>query len=162
MLVFAVGAGAGWLGRGRLNDEGMERLGRRAAAAYLILDGPGVEALASSPLDDLSRMMSRTLGVRVQLRDPGSTGYRIAAARVVPQARGKAVQLVMRGLAGEIITFYFEGRPGATETPFRRVAGDGVTTLVWEDDNLACAMTSTMDADRLGQIGRRVYDALLG
>ena len=162
LLILAVGAGAGWFGRERASDAGMERLGHQAAAAHLILNGRGAEPLGTSSLDELSRTMSSALGVRVELRDPSSTGYKLVAARIVPQAKGRAVQLVMRGSAEEMITLYFEGRPGASETPFRRIPGDGLTTLVWEDDDLACAITGTLDAGRLADVGRRIYAALLG
>jgi anti-sigma factor RsiW len=162
VLILAVGAVAGWFGRERINDAGMERLGHQAAAAHLILNSPGVESLATSSLDELSRRISSTLGIRVQLRDPSSTGYMLVGARIVPQAEGRAAQLVVRGPADETITFYIEGRPGAKETPFRRIAGEGLTTLVWEDDDLACAITSTLEPKKLEEVGRRIYDALLG
>jgi anti-sigma factor RsiW len=157
-----VGAAVGWFGRERVNDTGMERLANQAAAAHLILSGPGVESLATSSLGELSRSMSIALGVRTELRDPSSTGYKIVGARIVPQAKGRAVQLVMRGPADETITFYFEGRLGAKETPFRRIAGNGLTTLVWEDDNLGCAITGALEPKRLEEVGRQVYDTLLG
>jgi len=162
VLILAVGVGAGWFGRERISDADTERLAHRAAAAHLILNGPGAQPIATSSLDELSRSMSDALGVKVELRDPSSSGYRIAAARIVPQAQGRAVQLIMSGPAEQTITFYFEGRPGAEETPFRRIAGGGLTILVWEDDNLACAITGTMDAKELAEVGRRIYDALVG
>jgi anti-sigma factor RsiW len=162
VLLLAVGATAGWFGRERVNDTGMERLAGQAAAAHLILIGPGVESLATSSLDELSRSMSSALGVRTKLRDPSSTGYKIVAARIVPQAKGRAVQLVMRGPDDETITFYFEGRKGAKETPFRRIASDSLTTLVWEDDDLACAITGMLESKKLEAVGRQVYDTLLG
>jgi anti-sigma factor RsiW len=162
VLLLALGGVAGWLGRERVDGTDLQRLAHQAASAHLILDGPGVQTLATSSLDELSRMMSSALGIRTQLRDPSASGYRIVGARIVPQAKGRAVQLVMRGPANETITFYFEGRPGAKESPFRRIAGDGVTTLVWEDDDLACAITGTLEPQKLEQVGRRIYDALLG
>jgi anti-sigma factor RsiW len=162
VLLLAVGASAGLLGRDRINEADLDRLAHQAAAAHLGLNGPGAKTVASSSLNELSRMMSSALGVRTELRDPSSTGYTIVGARIVPQAEGRAVQLVMRGPADETITFYFEGRPGATESPFRRIAGNGVTTLVWEDDDLACAITGTLKPEQLEDIGKRIYDALLG
>lgn len=162
VLIFVVGAGAGWFGRQRIGDPDTQRFARQAAVAYLLLNGPEGELLPTSPLDELSRAMSIVLGVRTELHDPSSTGYKIVSARAVSRASGRAVQLVMRSLADDMITFYFEGRPGATETPFRRIAADGVTALVWEDDDLACAIIGTLEPEKLAEVGRRVYEALLG
>jgi hypothetical protein len=36
-----------------------------------------------------------------------------------------------------------------------------VPTVAWEDDDLACAISGTVEPERLEQIGRRLYDALL-
>src|SRR5262245_66329476 len=107
----------------------MERLGHQAAAAHLILNSPGVEPLATSSLDELSRRISSTLGIRVQLRDPSSTGYKIVGASIVPQAEGRAVQLVVRGPADETIKFYIEGRPDAKEWTIRHIEGEGNNKL---------------------------------
>jgi len=161
-LILVVGALAGWFGHERVSNTGMERLAYQAAAADLILNGPGAEPLATAPLDALSRAMSSALGVRKELRDQSGTGYRIVGARLVPHAKGRALQLVLQGSGGETITFFSEGRPGAKETPLRRIASDSLTTLVWEDDDLACAMTSTLEPGELEAVGRRIYEALLG
>jgi len=80
----------------------------------------------------------------------------------VPQVNGRAVQLVMRGPADEMITFYFEGRPGAKDSSFRRLAGDRLTTVVWDDDGRGCAITGSLEPKNLEDVGRRIYVALLG
>src|SRR5262249_60730273 len=46
VLILAVGAVAGWVGRERIKDAGMGRLGPQGAPAHLILKKPVLEALA--------------------------------------------------------------------------------------------------------------------
>jgi anti-sigma factor RsiW len=106
--------------------------------------------------------VSKALGVAVRLHDTGSAGFALLGGWVMPASKGQAVQLAFRDVHdNKVITLYFEGRPGAKETPFRRVAGASVPTVAWEDDDLACAISGTVEPERLEQIGRRIYDALL-
>jgi anti-sigma factor RsiW len=162
VLILAVGTISGWFARDRVTDTDMEQLGREAVAAHLILNSPGVEPLATSSLDDLSRMISDALGVQKRMQDPSSSGFSIVGAQLVPQAKGRAVQLVFKGPNDETITFYFEGRPGAKETPWWRIPGNDLNTFVWQDDDVGCAVTSTLEPKKLRDVGRRIYNALLG
>jgi anti-sigma factor RsiW len=162
LVLLGIGTGAGWIGRAYRDTTATARLANNAAAAYLILASPGAQPVASASLNDLSRTLSDALGVTTKLRDPSGSGYSITAVRLVPQAKRRAAQIVMRGPAGEMVAFYIEARPGATETPMWRVAADGLTTLVWEDDDLACAIIGTLPPDELERVGRKIYEALLG
>jgi anti-sigma factor RsiW len=162
LVLIGIGAAAGWSVRAHREATPTERLAHNAAAAYLILGSPGAQLVTSTSLDDLSRKLSGVLGVSIKLRDPNSSGYSIAAVRVVPQAKTSAVQIVMHGSTGDTVTFYIEARPGATETPMWHTTADGLTALVWEDDDVACAIIGTLAPDKLEQVGRKVYEALLG
>src|SRR4029077_1676159 len=98
--------------------------------------------------------VSKALGVTVQLHDTAAAGFALLGGWVLPAAKGQGVQLAFRDAKdNRVITMYLEGRPGAKETPFRRVAGDGVPTVAWEDDDLACAISGAVEPDRLGRIG---------
>ena len=56
---------------------------------------------------------------------------------------------------------YLEPRRGSKDTPFRPVAtGHGeLTTLVWTDDEIACAVTGALPPERLEQLARALYEA---
>jgi anti-sigma factor RsiW len=135
---------------------------RQAAAAYLRLAQGEPQPLQIASIDVLSASVSGALGVSVQLHDTAASGFTLLGGWVLPGSNGQAVQLAFRDVRDNtMITLYFEGRPGAKETPFRRIAGGGVPTVAWEDDDLACAISGTVAPERLEQIGRRIYDALL-
>jgi anti-sigma factor RsiW len=140
-----------------------DRFGRQAAAAYLTLAQTNPQPLQVASIESLSTTVSKALGVTVQLHDTAAAGFALLGGWVLPAAKGQGVQLAFRDVQdNKVITLYFEGRPGATETPFRRVAGGGVPTVAWEDDDLACAISGAVEPEQLEQVGRRIYDALLG
>jgi anti-sigma factor RsiW len=167
-VVLAVGLGGagGWglqVGFERLGQRHPDTFGQQAAAAYLTLAHANPQPLQVASIDDLSKNVSKALGVPVEFHDTAAVGFTLLGGWVLPAPKGQAVQLAFRDVHdNKVITMYLEGRPGAKETPFRRVAGGGVPTVAWEDDDLACAISGAVQPDQLEQIGRRLYDALLG
>jgi anti-sigma factor RsiW len=167
LLAIGIGGTADWaLDGGFAYDRFVQRqadvFGQQAAGAYLALAQTNPQALPVASLDGLSASVSKALGVAVRLHDTNAAGFALLGGWVMPASKGQAVQLAFRDVHdNKVITLYFEGRPDAKETPFRRVAGAGVPTVAWEDDDLACAISGAVDPERLEQIGRRIYDALL-
>jgi anti-sigma factor RsiW len=165
VLAIGLGGAGGWgahVGYGRLEQRQVDTFGQQAAAAYLTLAQATPQPLQVASIDGLSTSVSKALGVPVQFHDTASAGFTLLSGWVLPAPNGQAVQLAFRDVKdNKVITMYLEGRPGAKETPFRRVAGAGVPTVAWEDDDLACAISGTVDPERLEQVGRSIYDALL-
>jgi anti-sigma factor RsiW len=167
LLALGFGGAVDWgldggFGFGQFAQNQGDTFGRQAAAAYLTLAQTDPKPLQVASFDGLSSSVSKALGVTVQLHDTAAAGFALLGGWVLPAAKGQGVQLAFRDVKdNRVITMYLEGRPGAKETPFRRVAGDGVPTVAWEDDDLACAISGPVEPERLEQIGRRLYDALL-
>jgi anti-sigma factor RsiW len=167
LLALGVGGAVDWgLDGGFVFEQVTQRqvdtFGRQAAAAYLTLAQTNPQPLPVASISGLSTSVSNALGVKVELHDTAAAGFALLGGWVLPAAKGQGVQLAFRNVRdNKVITMYLEGRPGAKETPFRRVAGGGVPTVAWEDDDLACAISGTVEPERLEQIGRQIYDALL-
>jgi anti-sigma factor RsiW len=165
LLAVGLGGAGGWglhVGYARLQQRDVDTFGQQAAAAYLTLAQATPQPLQVAPIEGLSTNVSRALGVPVQFHDTASAGFALISGWVLRAPDGQAVQLAFRDVKdNKVITMYLEGRPGAKETPFRRVAGGGVPTVAWEDDDLACAISGAVEPERLEQIGRSIYDALL-
>jgi anti-sigma factor RsiW len=167
LLAIGIGGAADWvLDGGLVYDHFDQRLadtfGQQAAAAYLALAQTNPQPLQVASIDSLSASVSKALGVPVRFHDTAAAGFALLGGWVLPGSRGKAVQLAFRDVRdNKVITLYFEGRPGAKETPVRQVTGASVPTVAWEDDDLACAISGPLEPERLEQFGRRIYDALL-
>jgi anti-sigma factor RsiW len=167
LLAIGVGGAADWVldggfGFGQSEQRQADAFGRNAAAAYLTLAKTDPQPLQVASIDGLSASVSKALGVTMRLHDTAAAGFALLGGWVLPAANGQAVQLAFRDVKdNKVITMYLEGRPGAKETPFRRIAGAGVPTVAWEDDDLACAISGTVEPEQLEQIGRSIYDALL-
>jgi anti-sigma factor RsiW len=167
LLAIGIGGTVDWLMDGgvvidRFSQHQADAFGQQAAIAYLALAKTNPQPLPVVSLDSLSASVSRALGVPVRFHDTASVGFALIGGWVMPRSKGQAVQLAFRDTKdNRLITMYLEGRPGAKETPFRRVASAGVPTVAWEDDGLACAISGPADPEHLEQVGRRIYDALL-
>ena len=166
LLTLGLGGAGGWglhVGYDRFEQRHQDTFGQQAAAAYLTLAQANPQPLQVASIGNLSTSVSKALGVPVEFHDTAEAGFTLVSGWVLPAPNGQAVQLAFRDVHdNKVITMYLEGRPGAKETPFRRVAGGGVPTVAWEDDDLACAISGTLEPAQLEQVGRRIYDALLG
>lgn len=160
-VIFLVGSSAGWFGRGSAGDSALERLGHQAEIAYFLLDGSTVEVRPSASLSDLSEAVSTALGARITLHETAIAGLSLARVRIVQRPHGQAVQLAYAASQGGVVTLYFEKQAGARDTVFRNLTQNGVTTLVWEEENLGCAITGRMSPEKLEEIARQLYNSLL-
>ena len=139
-------------------DASERKFGTDAATAHLLATDPAPTTHAS--LDEIATFLSAGVNGHVELRNPDGD-YHLVDSRFVTTPRGRAGQLAFRGPDQSIVTMYLEPRRGSKDTPFRPVAtGHGeLTTLVWTDDEIACAVTGALPPDRLEQIARSLYEA---
>jgi anti-sigma factor RsiW len=165
VLAIGLGGGGGWglhIGYDRYEQRSADAFGQQAAAAYLALAQSNPQSLQVASFEGLSESVTKALGVPVQFHDTAGAGFTLLGGWVLSAPHGQGVQLAFRDTSdNKLITMYLEGRPGAKDTPFRRVAGVGVPTVAWDDDDLACAISGSAEPERLEQIGKKLYDALL-
>jgi anti-sigma factor RsiW len=158
VALFVLAASWGLLGQGNF-DASERKFGTDAATAHLLATDPAPTTHAS--LDEIATFLSAALNGRVKLRKPDGD-YHLVDSRFVTTPRGRAGQLAFRGPDQSIITMYLEPRRGSKDTPFQPVAtGHGeLTTLVWTDDEIACAVTAALPPERLEQVARSLYEAV--
>jgi anti-sigma factor RsiW len=157
VTLFVFAASWGLLRQGNF-DASERKFGTDAATAHLLATDPAPTTHAS--LDEISKFLSAALNGHVELRKPDGD-YQLVDSRFVTTPRGRAGQLAFRGPDQNIITMYLEPRRGSKDTPFRPVATghSELTTLVWTDDEIACAVTGALPPERLEQVGRSLYEA---
>jgi anti-sigma factor RsiW len=158
VTLFVFAASWGLLRQGNF-DASERKFGTDAATAHLLATDPAPTTHAS--LDEISKFLSAALNGHVELRKPDGD-YQLVDSRFVTTPRGRAGQLAFRGPDQSIITMYLEPRRGSKDTPFRPVATGHreLTTLVWTDDEIACAVTGALPPERLEQIARSLYEAV--
>jgi anti-sigma factor RsiW len=160
VVLLAIGSSAGWVARDQLLPS-TDPLVQQAVAAHAMFatsSGP----LSSLPLGDVARLetiISHELAARMRVLELNDLGYELVAAHMLPSPNARAVQLVY-GSAGRPISIYLEARPGARETPFRNSRHGSISTVAWEDDDVACAISGEVEPKTLKAIGQRLYEAL--
>jgi anti-sigma factor RsiW len=157
VTLFVFAASWGLLRQGNF-DASASKFGTDAATAHLLATDPAPTTHAS--LDEISKFLSAALNGHVELRKPDGD-YQLVDSRFVTTPRGRAGQLAFRGPDQSIITMYLEPRRGSKDKPFQPVATghSELTTLVWTDDEIACAVTGALPPERLEQLARSLYEA---
>jgi anti-sigma factor RsiW len=157
VTLFVFAASWGLLRQGNF-DASDSKFGTEAATAHLLATDPAPTTHAS--LDEIAKFLSAALNGHVKLRKPDGD-YHLVDSRFVTTPRGRAGQLAFRGPDQSIITMYLEPRRGSKDTPFRPVATGHreLTTLVWTDDEIACAVTGALPPQQLEQLARSLYEA---
>lgn len=140
---------------GRPDD--LRRFGELAAAAY-----PTRPETLTVSLEDVSRLISKSLSSPVTFQDPAASGYQLVGSRAIEGGGAAQIQLVLRDEHGSIVTMVLAARPRAADTSFIAVPDGTVqTTLVWIDDQIACAVSGTLAPDQLEAAARLIYRHLV-
>jgi anti-sigma factor RsiW len=158
VTLFVFAASWGLLRQGNF-DASERKFGTDAATAHLLATDPAPTTHAS--LDEIAKFLSAALNGHVELRKPDGD-YHLVDSRLVTTPNGRVAQLAFRGPDQSLITMYLEPRRGSKDTPFQPVATghSELTTLVWIDDEIACAVTGALPPERLEQIARALYEAV--
>jgi anti-sigma factor RsiW len=159
IVLLLVGGAGGWIVRDRASAT-LEAFGYEAAAVHALAPRLAGAELASDDQDTLARQLTQHVGTKIRLPSFDEMGFTVAAVRLLPSPEGNAVQIVLRGRAGEEATIYLRSQPGAEETPFRTLRQGRLATVVWEGDDIICAISGTASSEILQALGRRLYDAI--
>jgi anti-sigma factor RsiW len=158
VIVFVFAASWGLLRQGNF-DASERKFGTEAVTAHLLATDPAPATHAS--LDEIAKFLSAAVNGHIELRKPDGD-YQLVDSRFVTTPNGRVAQLAFRGPDQGLITMYLEPRPGSKDTPFQPVATghSELTTLVWTDDEIACAVTGALPPERLEQLARSLYEAV--
>jgi len=145
------------------NDDALwTRFGAQALTAHLSLSPPQSDPVIAASFEDISDYLSAALKARIEVRYPESSGYKLTGSRFIATAKGRVVQLAFQDTNGKLVTMYIEPWPGKPDAPFREVTSQaGVTTMVWVDDGIGCAVSGALPSDELERAARSLYKAML-
>lgn len=172
-----VGAGAGWLARGMLDeralppiagvgvDKGQPIAGfaRRAAVAHAVYS-PDVRRpveVAAEQEDQLVAWLSKRLDTPLKPPQLGRVGYELIGGRLLPGEQGPVAQFMYHDPYGQRLTLYVTREAAATGDTAFRFAQDGpVNVFYWVDGRLGYAVSAGADKNALHRVAQEVYRQL--
>jgi anti-sigma factor RsiW len=155
-------AASSWFWQDRGDDALWARFGAEALTAHLSVSRPDSPPRMAASLQDVAQFFSAALDAPIRLNSPADPDFTLVGSQFLSGAKGRVAQLAFRNAAGLLVTMYFEPWPGKKDAPFRAVASrSNVTTSVWVDDELGCAVTAALPPDQLERVGHALYAALV-
>ncbi|MDI4663484.1 anti-sigma factor [Xanthobacter autotrophicus] len=144
LLLVCVGGAGGWLlrGMGSAPAEGLQALGREAAASYAVFapdKGRPVEIRAEDRAQ-LVAWTSRRLGRPVAIPDLADAGYRFMGGRVVATEHGPAALFMYDDDAGSRLVMLARPLASDPKAPMTPHARDGVNGFSWSDNGLGYSL----------------------
>jgi anti-sigma factor RsiW len=120
-----------------------------------------VAVRGDAELNATSRLLAKTLALRVSAPDLSAMGYSLAALRVYAATPSRrAVELVYRGPAGRDFTLFVRRSSG--QVRFDVFERNGVRVCLWQDDVVATVMAGRMSAAEMQRLASLAYDGLSG
>lgn len=164
VLIFAVGAGAGWFAADRATvaaafappaTTGVAQNATAAYRTYVVEVAHPVE-VASTQEAHLVQWLSRRLGKPLVAPDLTPFGYRLMGGRLLPGNGSAAAQLMYDDASGKRLTLYVRAAEGS-ETAFRFQREGDAATFAWIDRGFGFAVTAPATREELLPIAEAVY-----
>jgi len=157
MLIFAVGAGAGWFAADHETVASVSvppattAVAQNAAAAYrtFVVEVAHPVEVASAQEGHLLQWLSRRLGKPLVAPDLTPFGYKLMGGRLLPGNGSAAAQLMYDDASGR--------RLEGSETAFRFQHEGDAATFAWIDQGFGFAVTAPVPREELMPIAESVY-----
>ena len=160
LLIFTVGAGAGWLAANHeaLAPPATTGVAQNANAAYrtYVVEVAHPVEVASAQEAHLVQWLSRRLGKPLAAPDLTPFGYRLMGGRLLPGNDSAAAQLMYDDASGKRLTLYVRAAQGS-ETAFRFNRDGDAATCAWLDQGFGFAVTAPATREELLPIAEAVY-----
>jgi anti-sigma factor RsiW len=159
-LIFAIGAGTGWLAADRemTAPPATTAVAQNASAAYrtFVVEVAHPVEVASAQEGHLLQWLSRRLGKPLVAPDLTPYGYRLMGGRLLPGDGSAAAQLMYDDASGRRLTLYVRAARGS-ETAFRFQREGDAATFAWIDRGFGFAVTAPVTREELMPIAEAVY-----
>ena len=160
LLLFAIGAGTGWLAANRMPPTPSATTGvaQNATAAYrtYVVEVAHPVEVASAQEAHLLQWLSRRLGRPLAAPDLTPFGYKLMGGRLLPGDGSAAAQLMYDDASGKRLTLYVRAA-GGSETAFRFEREGDAATFAWIDQGFGFAVTAPATREELLPIAEAVY-----
>ena len=164
VLLFAVGAAAGWAAGyyGRPHDPERPDVVRAAIGAHRVFIPEVRHPVEVSANEEahLVQWLSKKLGHPLKAPDLSANGFRLVGGRLLSENGRPAALFMYENRYGLRITIYCVAEPAEGATAFRYREIDGIAAFYWIDEKLAYAVIGKLQREKLLEIARATYAAL--
>ncbi|HEX9879709.1 MAG TPA: anti-sigma factor [Candidatus Binatia bacterium] len=165
VLALAVGAVAGWSGRGFYASRPFNEFdwARNAAMAHLVYSPERRHAVevAAAEEQHLVTWLSRRLGSPLKVPHLTKEGYDLVGGRLLPGDQGPVAHFMYQDANGQRLTLYvrtdIRGNP---TTAFRFYEQGQVRVFYWLDGQLGYALSGEVKKDELLRLAGAIYHEL--
>lgn len=159
VAMLVVGAGAGWYGRGELDQPpiGVAALAQEASASFVAYasDYARPVEVRADDSDGLLRWMSNRLKRPVVAPDLTASGYRFMGGRVVPTTHGPAGMLMYDDDKGSRLVMLMRPMKEGS-VPMSDQSAGGLSGYAWAQDSMGYSLTGDVAASVLHPIANEV------
>ena len=166
VLLLALGAGGGWIGRGMVGQEQARdtstALVHSATIAHrvFVVEVRHPVEVGANEQSHLNAWLGKRLGSTLAAPNLASQGFQLIGGRLVTSDAGPAALLMYQADDGKRITMYIAAAGTKGRTDLAYAGDDGVGTLYWKDGDLAWALSGEIERDKLMRLAHLAYGQL--
>ena len=168
LLLAALGAGLGWVGRDYLapGETAGDRLIDAAVSAhglYVREKSHAVEVAAGAP--NLMNWLSNRIAVPIEAPDLVAEGFGFLGGRLLPAdaegyAPGPAAQLMYENAAGQRVTLYITAPLADRKQVWTFATRGDVEAYYWANDSITCTLVGDLPESAMRLLGKQVFAQL--
>lgn len=165
LALVALGAGAGWYGRGMMTPSlNIAALPQEAARAHLVYSREVLHPVEVTAKEEqhLVAWLSKRLGTTLKVPSLAGQGFGLVGGRLLPAASGNhaAAQFMYENRQGQRLTLYVRSGEGGGDTSFRFMGEGSAMAFYWVEDGFGYALTGETGREALLPVARAVYQQL--
>jgi anti-sigma factor RsiW len=164
IVIFALGAAAGWAGHALLRPAPLSQADMIAEAigAHRIFV-PEVRRPVEVGANEEAHLvywLSKRVGKPLKTPDLGKAGFKLVGGRLLADQGRPAALIMYENAGGQRITIHAISREGASPHQLRYHMVEGFGAWYWIDGGLSLAVVGRLERDRLREIAHLVYVGL--
>jgi anti-sigma factor RsiW len=166
VVLLALGAGAGWLGRAALSEPSEDAVLIAAAVnahtMYTAENRHAVE-VAAAEQDHLVTWLSRRIDRPISAPDLTTDGFNLVGGRLLPAGASAvpAAQLMYENAEGHRVTVFVTASPPATARAYEFTTVAKLGAVYWSNPDITCTVVGDLPEEQLRLVARQIYRRLV-
>lgn len=169
VVVLALGASLGWVGRGIIfpspSDEDLLIEGAVTAHQLFVKEKRHAVEVAAADETHLVTWLSNRLDRPITPPDLAADGFTLVGGRLLPSyyeegETNAAAQLMYENAAQERITVYITAAEEGDKPAYSTVKEAGLDAFYWSDDRITCTVVGNLAEAEMQAVSKKIYQQL--